>query len=283
MLPDSPPPPSSSQLTSPAYRRADSDSAFLQRDELRAVRLQLEWYKPELIQQDEGIESTIVVFGSARLLEPEAAQAKLLIAEQELAQAADDPEKQRVLAIAKNQLRLSPFYNEAREFARLVSASCQIEGHCQYVIITGGGPGIMEAANRGAADVGAKSIGLNIALPHEQTPNPFITPTLCFQFRYFALRKMHFMNRAKALVVFPGGFGTLDELFETLTLIQTGKVRDMSVVLIGRTFWEELINWNKLVEFGLISLADLSLFHFAETATEAWEIISTEHQKGSAR
>jgi len=274
--------PSSRLSSSSAYRRADSDSNFLQRDELRAVRLQLEWFKPELIQQDEGIESTIVVFGSARLLEPEAAKAKLLIAEEELAQSPSDPEKKCVLAIAKNQLSLSPYYNEAREFARLVSASCQIDGNCQYVIITGGGPGIMEAANRGAADVGAKSIGLNIALPYEQTPNPYITPSLCFQFRYFALRKMHFLNRAKALVVFPGGFGTMDELFETLTLIQTGKVKDVSVILIGKDYWDDLINWKKLVEFGLISSKDLSLFHYAETAAEAWEIIVREHQQETA-
>jgi uncharacterized protein (TIGR00730 family) len=251
----------------------------LQRDELRAVRLQLEWFKPELIQQDEGIESTIVVFGSARLLEPEDAKAKLLIAEQELAASPHDPEKKRAVAMAKNHEALSPYYQEAREFGRLVSSSCQIDGQCKFVIITGGGPGIMEAANRGAADVKAKSIGLNIALPHEQLPNPYITPALCFQFRYFALRKMHFLNRAKALVVFPGGFGTMDELFETLTLLQTGKVQDVSVVLIGRAFWEDLINWKKLVECGFISPEDLHLFHYAETAGEAWNIIVAEHQK----
>lgn len=264
-------------LSSPAYKRADSDLDFLQRDDLRAVRLQLEWFKPELIQQDEGIESTIVVFGSARLLEQAAAKAKLLIAEEEFAASPQDPEKNRALAIAKNHAALSPYYTEAREFGRLVSSSCQIDGRRKFVIITGGGPGIMEAANRGAADVKAKSIGLNIALPHEQLPNPYITPELCFQFRYFALRKMHFLNRAKALVVFPGGFGTMDELFETLTLLQTGKVRDVSVVLIGRAFWEDLINWKKLVENGLIGDKDLQLFHYAETAGEAWNIIMAEH------
>ncbi|MCA9498259.1 MAG: TIGR00730 family Rossman fold protein [Nitrospira sp.] len=266
-------------LSSPAYKRADSDLDFLQRDDLRAVRLQLEWFKPELIQQDEGIDSTIVVFGSARLLEPAAAKAKLVIAEEELAASPQDPEKKRALAIAKNHAALSPYYNEAREFGRLVSSSCQIDGRCKLVIITGGGPGIMEAANRGAADVKAKSIGLNIALPHEQLPNPYITPELCFQFRYFALRKMHFLNRAKALVVFPGGFGTMDELFETLTLLQTGKVQDMSVVLIGRAFWEDLINWKQLVEYGLIAGEDLQLFHYAETAGEAWNIIVAQHPK----
>lgn len=266
-------------LSSPAYKRADSDLDFLQRDDLRAVRLQLEWFKPELIQQDEGIESTLVVFGSARLLEPGAAQAKLLIAEEELAASPQNPEKKRAMAIAKNQAALSPYYQEAREFGRLVSSSCQIDGHCKFVIITGGGPGIMEAANRGAADVKAKSIGLNIALPHEQLPNPYVTPELCFQFRYFALRKMHFLNRAKALVVFPGGFGTIDELFETLTLLQTGKVQGMSVILIGRAFWEDLINWKKLVEYGLIAAEDLQLFHYAETADEAWNIIVAQHPK----
>ena len=271
--------PESPLLSSPAYLRADYDPEFLQRDELRAVRLQLEWFKPELIQQDEGIESTIVVFGSARLLEPSAAKAKLLIAEQELASSPHDPKKKRALAIAKKHAALSPYYEESREFGRLVSSSGQVDKHRKFVIITGGGPGIMEAANRGAADVKAKSIGLNIALPQEQVPNPYITPELCFQFRYFALRKMHFLNRAKALVVFPGGYGTMDELFETLTLIQTGIVQDMSVVLIGRDFWEDLINWEKFVEYGLIGPDDLHLFHYAETAEEAWNIIVAEHQK----
>ena len=268
--------------SSSAYKRADSDSEFLQRDELRAVRLQLEWFKPELIQQDEGIESTIVVFGSARLLEPETAQAKVRQAEQALALSPNDPEKRRAVLVAKNQSTLAPNYDVAREFGRLVSSACQLDGRCEYVVVTGGGPGIMEAGNRGAADVGAKSIGLNIALPFEQTPNPYITPSLCFQFRYFALRKMHFLNRAKALVVFPGGFGTMDELFETLTLLQTGKVRDVSVVLIGKAYWDDLINWKKFVEYGLISPEDLSLFHFAETAAEAWEIIVREHQQGTS-
>ena len=273
--------PSSRFSSSSTYQRADSDSEFLQRDELRAVRLQLEWFKPELIQQDEGIESTIVVFGSARLLEPQTAQAKLAEAEQMLAQSPKDADRQQAVAIAKNQLALAPFYDEAREFGRLVSSACQSDGRCEYVVITGGGPGIMEAGNRGAADVGAKSIGLNIALPFEQAPNSYITPSPCFQFRYFALRKMHFLNRAKALVVFPGGFGTMDELFETLTLLQTGKVNDLSVVLMGKAYWEDLINWKKFVEFGLISPNDLSLFHYAETAREAWDIIAREHQRGT--
>ena len=271
----------SPQSSSSAYKRADSDSEFLQRDELRAARLQLEWLKSELIHQDEGIESTIVVFGSARLVEPKVAQARLIEAEQNLAQSPNDADRQQAVVIAKNQLALAPYYDEAREFSRLVSSTCQLDGRCEYVIVTGGGPGIMEAGNRGASDVGAKSIGLNINLPFEQAPNSYITPSLCFQFRYFALRKMHFLYRAKALVVFPGGFGTMDELFETLTLLQTGKVQDVSVILIGKDYWEDLINWKKFVEFGLISPKDLSLFHFAESATEAWEIIVREHQEGT--
>lgn len=266
---------------SSSYIPADRDTEFLQRDELRSVRLGLELLKPELIQTDEGIGSTIVVFGSARLKEPEAAQQELQRAEAEAARAPRDPARQRQLTIAKRQLELSQFYDIAREFGRLVSSTCQIGGHCDYVIMTGGGPGIMEAANRGAADVKAKSIGLNITLPHEQQPNPYITPQLSFQFRYFAIRKMHFMLRAKALVAFPGGFGTLDELFETLTLLQTGKTDRVVVVLVGREFWERLINWPFLVECGLISPHDLELFHYAETAQEAWDLIVRHNGVGT--
>jgi hypothetical protein len=265
-------------LSSPSYRRADEDLEFLGRDELRAVRLQLELLKPELIQQQEGIRSTIVVFGSARLVEPAEARERAAQAETALAQKPDDPERQRAAAIARRQLELSSYYDQAREFGRIVSSTCQVDGHCEFVIVTGGGPGLMEAANRGASDVGAKSIGMNITLPHEQEPNPYITPSLCFQFRYFALRKMHFLMRAKALVAFPGGFGTMDELFETLTLLQTGKVTGVTVVLMGRAFWERLINWPMLVEEGLISPGDAKIFRYAETAQEAWDIISANHR-----
>jgi hypothetical protein len=184
-----------------------------------------------------------------------------------------DQDRRRAVAVARHQLALSPMYDQAREFGRLVSSTCQVDGCCEHVIVTGGGPGIMEAANRGAADADAKSIGFNIVLPHEQRPNPYITPSLCFQFRYFALRKMHFLLRAKALVAFPGGFGTMDELFETLTLLQTGKVVGLTVVLMGRVFWDQLINWPMLVEHGLISPEDLRLFRYAETAQEAWDLI----------
>jgi hypothetical protein len=262
---------------SPSYCRADQDIEFLKRDELRPVRLQLELLKPELIQQEEGIQSTIVVFGSARLVEPADAQARLKKAQAALARKPNNRTCQQAVAVARRQVKLAPFYNEAREFGRLVSSTCQIEGRCEYVVVTGGGPGIMEAANRGAADVGAKSVGLNITLPHEQAPNPYITPALCFQFKYFAIRKMHFLLRAKALVAFPGGFGTLDELFETLTLSQTGKVTGLTIVLMGKAFWDKLINWPALVEAGLISEEDLSLFHYAETAQEAWDLISRNH------
>ncbi len=262
---------------SPAYTPADRDLAFLQRDELRPLRLQLELLKPELIQREQGIRSTIVVFGSARVSDPEQAKADLAVAQKELSDHPEDARYQRAVQEARKRLRLSAYYEEARAFGRLVSAACQMDGQCDYVLVTGGGPGIMEAANRGAADAGGKSIGLNITLPHEQRPNPYVTPALCFQFRYFALRKMHFLLRAKALVAFPGGFGTLDEVFETLTLLQTGKAAALTVVLVGRDFWEKLINWPLLLEEGLISSQDLTLFHYAETAQEAWDLIVREH------
>ncbi|MBH0191519.1 MAG: TIGR00730 family Rossman fold protein [Nitrospira sp.] len=259
--------------TSSSYILAHKDTEFLERDQLRPIRIGLELLKPELIQREEGIQSTIVVFGSARLQDPAAMEQALHKAEEEVARSPTDPVIVKQAAIARRQLALSKYYDVAREFGRLVSSTCQIDGRCDYVVVTGGGPGIMEAANRGAADVKAKSIGLNITLPHEQHPNPYITPTLSFQFRYFAIRKMHFLIRAKALVAFPGGFGTLDELFETLTLLQTGKTDQVLVVLVGREFWERLINWQWLVDNGLISQNDLGLFHYAETAQEAWDLI----------
>ncbi len=264
-------------LQSAAYRRADQDLELLNRDELRPVRLQLELLKPELIQQEEGIRSTIVVFGSSRLVEPALAKQRLEEAKAEAARRPEDPDRQQAVAVARRQLDLARYYDEARAFGRLVSSTCQTDGRCDFVIVTGGGPGIMEAANRGAADVGAKSIGLNITLPQEQQPNPYISPGLCFQFRYFALRKMHFLLRAKALVAFPGGFGTMDELFETLTLLQTGKVTGVTVVLVGKAFWDQVINWTALVEHGLISPGDLQLFHYTETAQETWDLISRNH------
>jgi uncharacterized protein (TIGR00730 family) len=264
-------------VTSSSYIPADKDTDFLQREELRSVRIGLELLKPELIQREQGVRSTIVVFGSARLQESSAAQEILRLKEMEAARSPMDQKCRQKVAIARRQLDLSKYYDMAREFSRLVSSTCQTNGQCDYVVITGGGPGIMEAANRGADDVKAKSIGLNITLPHEQRPNSYITPELCFQFRYFAIRKMHFLIRAKALVAFPGGFGTLDELFETLTLVQTGKAQSVVIVLVGRAFWERLINWKMLIDDGLIEEEDLRLFHYAETAQEAWELIGRHH------
>jgi uncharacterized protein (TIGR00730 family) len=261
-------------VRSSSYIPADQDTKFLQRDELRSLRIGLELLKAELIQREEGIRSTIVVFGSARLQEPAAVKQALRLAEEQAAQVPGDRIREQRVAIIKRQLELATYYDVAREFSRLVSSTCQIDGRCDYVIVTGGGPGIMEAANRGAADVNAKSIGLNITLPHEQHPNSYITPRLSFQFRYFAIRKMHFLLRARALVAFPGGFGTLDELFETLTLLQTGKTKSVIVVLVGRNFWERVINWQLLVECGLITPSDLDLFHYAETAQEVWDLIA---------
>ena len=246
-----------------SYKLAFADDAFLLRDEMRGVRMQLELMKPELVQQELGIESTIVIFGSARIMEPAKAQALL-------DQAGDDPLKRKA---AEQQVAMSRYYEEARRFAEIVSErSCAHE--TPIVVVTGGGPGIMEAGNRGAFEAGHKSIGLNIVLPHEQEPNAFITPELCFQFHYFAIRKMHFVMRSIALACFPGGFGTLDELFETLCLIQTGKSRKRPVLLFGREFWTRLLDFDLLVEAGMISPEDLDLFSFVETAEEAWEVLA---------
>ena len=250
-----------------SYRLAFADRDFLLREELRPVRMQLELLKPELVQREQGVESTIVIFGSARIPSPDDARQRLAAA-----QLGGEPSE---IARAKALLAMSPYYDEARRFAGLVSKRSQSLATPIYVV-TGGGPGIMEAGNRGAFEVGGKSIGLNIVLPHEQEPNPYITPDLCFQFHYFALRKMHFLMRSIALVCFPGGFGTLDELFETLTLIQTGKSRRRPILLFGRTFWTKLLNFDHLVSTGMISPDDLALFTFVETADEAWRVLS-EH------
>jgi len=248
-----------------AFKLAFTDTEFLLREELRPVRMQLELLKPEMVQAEQGIESTIVIFGSARIRSPEAAQAELARAE-----AGGDA---AALARARAALAMSRYYDEARRFGALVTERSRAHETPIYVV-TGGGPGIMEAGNRGAHEVAGKSIGLNIVLPHEQEPNPYITPELCFQFHYFALRKMHFVMRSIALVCFPGGFGTLDELFETLTLIQTGKSRRRPILLFGRAFWEKLIDFQHLVDTGMISPGDLGLFRFVETAEEAWAALA---------
>ena len=251
-----------------AYKLAFLDDRFMLREQMRPVRMQLELLKPEMIQDELGIESTLVIFGSARIVAPEVAQR--LIAD---AQSAGDA---TALALAQRYQSMSRYYEEARRFAALVSRKSHELAKPIYVV-TGGGPGIMEAGNRGAYDVGSKTIGLNIVLQHEQVPNPYITPELCFQFHYFGLRKMHFLMRSVALVCFPGGFGTLDELFEALTLIQTGKSRRRPVLLFGREFWSKLINFEMLVETGMISAYDLDLFRYVETAEEAWSALESEY------
>ena len=263
-------------LKAPAYRLACEDMELLTRDEMRPVRLQLELAKPELALRDEQIESTIVVFGSARTLPPDVAQQKLAAAEAALEEDPEHSGLQANLRRAEKQLEQSSYYQVARDFAKLVSSSCQVDGTCNHVVVTGGGPGIMEAGNRGANDVGAKSIGLNIELPFEQAPNSYVTPELCFNFQYFAIRKMHFLMRAQALVAFPGGFGTLDELFESLTLIQTHTVDPIPVILVGREFWDRVVNFTALVEEGVISPDDLDLFAYAETAEEIWSHIPND-------
>lgn len=243
--------PDTPQTRASAYRLAFADPDFLCRDELRPVRLQLELLKPELLMSEYGVESTVVLFGGARIPEP----------------------SKKDTARTKTLADLSKFYDEAREFARLMTLKSAKNGHREDVVVTGGGPGVMEAGNRGALDAGGVSIGLNIVLPHEQAPNEYVTPDLCFNFHYFGIRKMHFLLRAKAVAVFPGGFGTLDELFETLTLIQTGRMDRIPLLLFGRAFWESIIDFDALSEAGTISAEDLDLFRFVETAAEAAEII----------
>ncbi|MFZ4550744.1 MAG: TIGR00730 family Rossman fold protein [Aquabacterium sp.] len=258
-----------------SYELAFTDNDFLLHPDLRPVRMQLELLKPEMVQREEGVESTIVVFGSARILPADESQARLRSA----MDLPDGPERDLAVRLAQRQVDMSRYYEEARAFSALVTNNSAKLDNPIYVV-TGGGPGVMEAGNRGAHEVGGKSIGLNIVLPHEQEPNPYITPKLCFQFHYFALRKMHFLMRSVALVCFPGGFGTLDELFETLTLIQTGKCRKRPVLLFGREFWTKLINFDYLVETGMISPQDLGLFHYVETADEAWATLQKVYGLG---
>ncbi|MBE1285463.1 MAG: TIGR00730 family Rossman fold protein [Rhodobacteraceae bacterium] len=239
------------QTQSPAYRLAFADEDFLCRDELRPVRLQLELLKPQLLLEEREITSTIVLFGGARIPDPV------------------NKDQARTQTLAD----LSSFYDEAREFSRLMTEKSKLSGCRENVIVTGGGPGVMEAGNRGAVDAGGCSIGLSIVLPHEQAPNTYVTPDLSFNFHYFAIRKMHFLMRARAICVFPGGFGTLDELFESLTLIQTGRMERIPFLLFGREFWEKVINWEALADAGTIAEKDLDLFRFVDTAQEAMELI----------
>ena len=244
-------------LSAPSYSLAMEDPALLQKVEMRGVRMLLELGKPELALQADNIVSTVIVFGGAP----------------------HDKRLTRELDRSRRLLDFSHFYDEAREFARIVSIDNQCDDKRDYVVVTGGGPGIMEAANRGAFDVGCKSIGLNIKLPAEQQPNPFITPELCFQFKYFALRKFHFILRAAAVVLFPGGFGTLDEMFETLTLRQTHRMQPVPIILYGRDYWSKVVDFQHLADCGVISDAHLDLFTYAETPLEAWEQILAFHAR----
>ena len=259
--------PATAQTEHPAYRLAFQDTDFLLRDDLRPVRFQLELLKAELALAEAGIASTFVFYGSARIPAPEDAAA--------LVAAAEPGEARR---IAERLAAKSNYYTVARELARLASSVPPDAAGKQFVVCSGGGPSIMEAANRGAADAGAVSIGLNIVLPFEQLPNPYVTPGLSFQFHYFALRKMHFLMRARAVAAFPGGFGTFDELFELLTLVQTGKVARLPIFLFGRSFWERVVNFAALADEGTIARDDLDLFHFVETADEAWTIVRKHYR-----
>ncbi len=249
--------PDTAQTRAPAYRLAWTDQDFMTHRDLRAVRLQLELLKPEMMLAERGIRSTVILFGGARIPEPggDAWAAK------------NETQRANLLANAK-------YYEEARKFARLCSTESARSLYREFVVVTGGGPGVMEAGNRGAQDVGAPSIGLNIVLPHEQAPNEYVTPELCFNFHYFAIRKMHFIMRAKAVSVFPGGFGTMDELFETLTLIQTGRMERVPILLFGKAFWEGAINLEFLAAQGTISPEDPDLITFVDTAEEAWKTVA---------
>jgi len=255
-----------------AYRKAYTDATFLSKDELRPVRLQLELLKTEMALAEHGIKSTVVVFGSARIWGEEESAARIGELKKMVLKRPKDAALRSKLATAAKLAHSSKYYEEARKLARLVSEQGTLGGN-KLIIVTGGGPGIMEAANRGAYEAGARSIGLNITLPQEQGPNPYVSPEFCFRFHYFAVRKMHFVMRARALVAFPGGFGTMDELFEVLTLVQTGKKRRLPIILFGRKYWNDVVNFRNMAKWGYISYEDLDLFKFADTAEEAWKII----------
>lgn len=255
-------------MDSDAYRLADHDFEFFAGDDLRPLRLQLEMLKPENGLRAHDIQSTVVVFGSARIPSPEQAREQLAAIQHASGATTDDPGTAETLAAARRKLVQSGYYEQARRFAHMISSRFQQEGRRDFVVVTGGGPGIMEAANLGAFEVGARSIGLNVTLRREQAPNPFVTPELAFRFHYFALRKMHFLLRAKALVAFPGGFGTLDELFEVLTLVQTGKMARIPIVLVGSEFWHRAIDFDYLVEEGFIAPRDVQLFTRVDCAEQ---------------
>ena len=275
--------PDTPQTLSPAYKLSYEDPDFLMRPELRGTRLGLEFLKPDILMRDRGISATVVVFGSARIPAPEDAARRLAEAEKCAADNPDDPAAAARLKTIRSLADKNRYYDEARRLAEFIcnaedekatDDTCILQHDAgSVVVVTGGGPGVMEAANRGAHDVGSESIGLNIVLPFEQAPNRYVTPHLCFNFHYFAIRKMHFLLRAIALVVFPGGYGTMDELFEVLTLIQTKKIKPIPVLLFSREYWDKIVNFQGMVDEGVIAPADIEIFRFVETAEEAWEIL----------
>jgi len=265
-------------LDSPGYIIAEKDTLFLQEHATLGIRLELDYQKAELLLQKHGVEHTIVVFGSARAVEHKTAMHKLELAQKALMKSPGSSKKMHALKLTEKVLDISQYYNIARQFGQLVGACGRGPTDSRITLMTGGGPGIMEAANRGAFDVGSKSIGLNISLPNEQFPNPYITPELCFKFHYFAIRKLHFLLRAKALVFFPGGFGTMDELFGVLTLIQTRKIDPIPIVLVGQEYWERLIDINFMEDESMITSEDRSLFWYAQSAEEIWEGLITWHE-----
>lgn len=260
-------------LSSPSYRKADEDIHFLTSAQARGPRLELEYLKAELLLRRHGVTDTIVVFGSTRIVEPDLAESRLAESQARATANPNDAALARQLAVAKRVCENSRYYQIAREFGALVGAARESGDWPRLAIVTGGGPGIMEAANRGAFEAGAETVGLNITLPHEQLPNSYVTPSLCLRFRYFALRKLHFMLRARALVAFPGGYGTFDELFETLTLVQTGKVKPIPIILVGENYWRRAFNVDFLVDEGVIAPQDRDIFRYAETAPDIWEEI----------
>jgi uncharacterized protein (TIGR00730 family) len=264
-------------LSSPSYKLAEVDVDFLSRKENRPLRMQLELLKTETLLREHKIDATVVVFGGTQIMPREQAEAVLREAKRNSERAPGDPKVARALVRAEQIMAKSHFYDEAREFSRLVSTAQPADGRPKLFVMTGGGPGVMEAANRGAFEAGAESIGLNIDLPHEQEPNPYITPELCFQFHYFAMRKFHFILRAAALVVFPGGFGTLDELFDCLCLRQTRRMQQIPIILYGRKYWDAVINFKHLADEGVIDDEDLKLIDYAETPDQAWDIIKKFH------
>ena len=267
-------------LKSPSYQLAELDIDFLGRVENRPLRMQLELLKTETLLREHHIDATVVVFGGTQIMPREQAEAVLREAQINAKKLPNDPRAARVLNRAERIMAKSHFYDEAREFSQLVSNSKQVDGRPKFVVMTGGGPGVMEAANRGAFEVGSKSVGLNIDLPHEQEPNPYITPDLCFQFHYFAMRKFHFVLRAAALVVFPGGFGTLDELFDCLCLRQTRRMQQIPIILYSREYWDGVIDFKRLADEGVVDDQDLKLIDYAESPQQAWEIIAKFHGLG---